>query len=399
MFKIFNYLRPYIMVELLKSSMHRVPTYEEIIYDTVLNPTDKIALPNRRASQLRSLPQLTRFDEVDETPDLAAEQDKTTKERIKEQTFRGMGLGSNETLSVARAESSKGRYSDVTSDDYDSVPGEPPPGAPPTRPKGLPRNIKRQRGLFGQIYAQTIGMGYHIDDAEWVTQELRMEEAGRRARGERGTEQRHFHPTPPSLEDTMKEEYQQHQVVLRELRLERERKRERIANNSRDDLSRPASEVDNVGWGWWGAGGKQGDDDDEPHPNAQSSSAERCDVGDTTGRHRPRLPIEGGHSPTSPAPSSRAPSSRAPPSSHPSTTFSRGPVQDGYRPASQAGSAAPSSIYYPSPHAIAPTEAATSRSNSVRSAAPRSQVYSSRAGSVASIASSRRSTGYRYRTP
>jgi hypothetical protein len=254
-------------------------------------------------------------------------------------------------------------------------------------------------------------MGYHIDDAEWVTQELRMEEQGRRARGERATEPRHFHPTPQSIETTMKEEYQQHQVVLRELRLERERKRERIANDSKDDLSRPASEVENVGWSWFGLGGKPGEDDDEPHPNAQSSSAEHYNIGDTAGRDRVRLPIEGGHSPTSPPPSSHAPSSHAP-SSHPSTTFSRGPVQDGYRSASQAGSAATSSRYYPSPHTIAATSVATSRSNSVRSAAPRSQVSiasskpatvrsiaSSRPGSVQSVQSSRPSNRYRHRTP
>ena len=58
----------------VKSQMHRMPTYEAIIYDT-LHSTDRINLPDRRATQLRNTHQLTRFDEVDETIDLATEQD------------------------------------------------------------------------------------------------------------------------------------------------------------------------------------------------------------------------------------------------------------------------------------------------------------------------------------
>ena len=62
----FIYLRHYIMVAIgIKTGMHRVRTYDEIIHDDVIFPRDKIHLPDRMATQLRNLPQLTRFDEVD----------------------------------------------------------------------------------------------------------------------------------------------------------------------------------------------------------------------------------------------------------------------------------------------------------------------------------------------
>ena len=87
----------------LKSQMHRMPTYDEVIYDA-MNSKERINLPDRRATQLRMSHQLTRFDEVDETPDLAAEQDRITKERIKGIALQGMGVGPDETASLKRAE-------------------------------------------------------------------------------------------------------------------------------------------------------------------------------------------------------------------------------------------------------------------------------------------------------
>ena len=75
----------------IKSQMHRMPTYDEVIYDAVLHPTDKIRLPDRMATQLRNTHQLTRSDEVDETPDLAAEQAKIAQERLKQAALHEIG--------------------------------------------------------------------------------------------------------------------------------------------------------------------------------------------------------------------------------------------------------------------------------------------------------------------
>ena len=77
----------------IKSQMHRMPTYDEVLYDTVLNPKDRINLPDRRATQLRNMHQLTRFDEIDSTPDLSAEQARIAKERIKRAAIIGLDNG------------------------------------------------------------------------------------------------------------------------------------------------------------------------------------------------------------------------------------------------------------------------------------------------------------------
>ena len=46
-----------------KETYHKKPTYDEMVKESITNPTDKIALPDREATQLRNTPQLTRFDD------------------------------------------------------------------------------------------------------------------------------------------------------------------------------------------------------------------------------------------------------------------------------------------------------------------------------------------------
>ena len=114
----------------IKSQMHRMPTYDEVIYDTVINPTDRISLPDRMATQLRNTHQLTRFDEVDETPDLAAEQEKITKERLKELAIQSMGgVGKNETVSLKRAAPPRPDYMKMIEKGGGGAPPPPPPAA------------------------------------------------------------------------------------------------------------------------------------------------------------------------------------------------------------------------------------------------------------------------------
>ena len=50
------------MTKLLKAQLHKRPTYEVLLKDTVLNPKDKIDLPDRQATILRKTQQLTRYD-------------------------------------------------------------------------------------------------------------------------------------------------------------------------------------------------------------------------------------------------------------------------------------------------------------------------------------------------
>jgi hypothetical protein len=42
---------------------HRKPTYDELIQEAVIHPTETIKYPNIIATQLRTTPQLTRFDD------------------------------------------------------------------------------------------------------------------------------------------------------------------------------------------------------------------------------------------------------------------------------------------------------------------------------------------------
>ena len=96
----------------IKSQMHRMPTYDEVIYDA-MHSKERINLPDRRATQLRMSHQLTRFDEVDETPDLATEQNKIAKERFMQAALQQIGgMGPDETASLKRAEAQSTHSSD-----------------------------------------------------------------------------------------------------------------------------------------------------------------------------------------------------------------------------------------------------------------------------------------------
>ena len=53
------------MTKLLKAELHKRPTYETLVRDAILEPKDKIALPDRAATILRKTQQLTRYDEAD----------------------------------------------------------------------------------------------------------------------------------------------------------------------------------------------------------------------------------------------------------------------------------------------------------------------------------------------
>lgn len=51
------------IVNLNKMTMHRRPTYETLVKDSILEPKDRIALPDRLATQLRNTQQLSMWDD------------------------------------------------------------------------------------------------------------------------------------------------------------------------------------------------------------------------------------------------------------------------------------------------------------------------------------------------
>ena len=52
-------------MKLNKAQMHQRPTYETLVKDTILEPKDKIALPDRQATILRKTQQLSRYDDAE----------------------------------------------------------------------------------------------------------------------------------------------------------------------------------------------------------------------------------------------------------------------------------------------------------------------------------------------
>ena len=52
-------------MKLNKAQMHQRPTYETLVKDKILEPKDKIALPDRAATILRKTQQLTRYDDAE----------------------------------------------------------------------------------------------------------------------------------------------------------------------------------------------------------------------------------------------------------------------------------------------------------------------------------------------
>ena len=61
--KIYIYIYIYIYIGNSVKGYHRQPTYDELIQEAVIHPTETIKYPNRIATQLRNTPQLTRFDD------------------------------------------------------------------------------------------------------------------------------------------------------------------------------------------------------------------------------------------------------------------------------------------------------------------------------------------------
>ena len=50
-------------MSLYKETYHKRSTYDELVVQTITNPTDVIALPNREATRIRNDPRMTIFDD------------------------------------------------------------------------------------------------------------------------------------------------------------------------------------------------------------------------------------------------------------------------------------------------------------------------------------------------
>ncbi len=70
-----------------KETYHKKPTYDEMVKESITNPTDKIGLPDRMATQLRNTPQLTRYDD-ESLLDLNSDNQHLIMEQLKQITLR-----------------------------------------------------------------------------------------------------------------------------------------------------------------------------------------------------------------------------------------------------------------------------------------------------------------------
>lgn len=124
------------MINKFKVTMHQRPTYETLVRDTILEPKDKIALPNRQATQLRNMQQLNMFDDPSFV-DLEELEEKITREKIQSETIRQSGGGDDSTHHVENA--FRGRPSGPPTDFQ--APPPPPAGGFPR----MPHNHEKRR--------------------------------------------------------------------------------------------------------------------------------------------------------------------------------------------------------------------------------------------------------------
>ena len=99
---------------------YKKPTYAEMVRESVTNPTDKIELPDRLATQLRNTPQLTRYDD-ESLLDLNSDNQHLIMEQLKQITLRqAVSTHTIHTHTVERAMNEDA-----------SMPQAPPPPPPP----------------------------------------------------------------------------------------------------------------------------------------------------------------------------------------------------------------------------------------------------------------------------
>jgi hypothetical protein len=111
-----------------------------MVRDTITNPTDKIGLPDRVATQMRGLQPLSRFDDNEAPLGLGDDQEKIHKQRIKELEIHNLAESGTLTVSKAKAQ-------EKASSSSGGLPSQPPPKPhqpPASQPQGGGTGIVNQ---------------------------------------------------------------------------------------------------------------------------------------------------------------------------------------------------------------------------------------------------------------
>ena len=127
------------MVSLAKKTMHQRPTYETLVRDTILEPRDKINLPNRKATLLRSNQKLQMFDD-ESFLDLDEENKRIAAERMQQMEFTRMVHDSPDAdFTTERATQTQPPDNPPDSSNRKFPPAPPPPHE---HPKMIPKNTQ-----------------------------------------------------------------------------------------------------------------------------------------------------------------------------------------------------------------------------------------------------------------
>ena len=89
-------------MNLNKAQMHKRPTYETLVKDTILEPKDKIALPDRAATILTKTKQLTRYDDA-EFLDMEKDNEQIAKEKAQQLTVGAAAAASTGSITQQQA--------------------------------------------------------------------------------------------------------------------------------------------------------------------------------------------------------------------------------------------------------------------------------------------------------
>jgi len=132
-------------MNLNKLEYHKRPTYAELVRDTITNPKDKIALPDRYATQLRNTPQMTRYDD-ESFLDLTQDNKTIMVEKMKQTTVRQQAAASDtKTHKMEKATNTDAADEALPSTSSSSSGGGPPPAS----------GHKFYRGVNGQSAASS----------------------------------------------------------------------------------------------------------------------------------------------------------------------------------------------------------------------------------------------------
>lgn len=109
--------------------MHQRQTYETLLNDTILNPKDKIALPDREATILRKTQQLSRYDDY-QFLDLEKDNKKLALEQAQQEAIKTT-VGTEQGGSIAEERATRPKMHDFA-ENYSNAdePQDPPAGGP-----------------------------------------------------------------------------------------------------------------------------------------------------------------------------------------------------------------------------------------------------------------------------